>query len=76
VIAVDARDHTLSGNSIAAAGGSKGIGEGIALRLLGSGANVVLIARNVDDLEAAATRARTVARSDQHVLATNADVAS
>ena len=56
-------------------GGSKGIGKAIGQRLLEGGANVVLVARNADDLAAAAAEAEPLIGSEQQVLTAQADVA-
>jgi 3-oxoacyl-[acyl-carrier protein] reductase len=66
----------LIGQWVAVTGGSKGIGEGISLRLLAGGANVVLIARDAHDLERAATAARERATHGQEVHTITADVAN
>jgi glucose 1-dehydrogenase len=56
-------------------GGSKGIGYGIARRLLDAGANVVLVARGKEALDDALHSARGAARDGQEVLGIAADVA-
>jgi glucose 1-dehydrogenase len=56
-------------------GGSKGIGHGIAIRLLGAGANVVMVARGREALDDAVDAARQNATDGQEVLGIMADVA-
>jgi glucose 1-dehydrogenase len=56
-------------------GASKGIGYGIAERLVGDGANVVLVARNVDDLEEAQRSLVKAAGPDQQLVVRPADTA-
>ena len=65
----------VAGDWAAVTGGSKGIGEGIARRLLAGGANVVLIARDPRHLEACASRLRQSAGSHQEVLTISGDIA-
>ena len=49
----DAAMGTLGGQWALVTGASKGIGYAIAEKLVGDGANVVLVARNVEDLDEA-----------------------
>ena len=63
----------LQGQWALVTGASKGIGFGITETLVGAGANVVLVARNRDDLEAAATTLRKTARDDQQIVLRGAD---
>jgi 3-oxoacyl-[acyl-carrier protein] reductase len=56
-------------------GGSKGIGAAIARALHAAGANVVLVARGVEDLELVAADLRSRSSSDQQVLTHVSDVA-
>jgi 3-oxoacyl-[acyl-carrier protein] reductase len=65
----------LAGEWAVVTGGSKGIGKAIAQRLLGGGANVVLVARSASDLESAAAEAKALATDGQQVLTAQADVA-
>jgi NAD(P)-dependent dehydrogenase (short-subunit alcohol dehydrogenase family) len=65
----------LTGEWAVVTGGSKGIGKAIGQRLLAGGANVVLVARNADDLAEAAAEAGAVAAEGQEVLTAQADVA-
>lgn len=63
----------LLGQWAVVTGASKGIGLGIADALFGAGANVVLIARGTEELDAAAQRLESAARPDQLVLTRRAD---
>ena len=56
-------------------GGSKGIGRAIAERLLESGANVVVVARNTVDIDAAVAELSAMASPGQTVVGITADVA-
>ena len=56
-------------------GGSKGIGQGIAARLLAAGANLVLVARRKEALDAAVESARAAAGVGQAVVGITADIA-
>lgn len=66
---------TLSGQWALVTGASKGIGFGIAEKLVGEGANVVLVARNVPDLEEAERALAKVAGPDQRLVVHAADTA-
>jgi len=66
---------SLVGQWAMVTGASKGIGYGIAEKLVGDGANLVLVARNVEDLEEARRGLETVARSDQQLVVKPADTA-
>lgn len=66
---------SLSGQWALVTGASKGIGYGIAEKLVGDGANVVLVARNVEDLEKAAADLAAVAGPDQQLVVRPADTA-
>jgi glucose 1-dehydrogenase len=66
-------DQPLAGQWAVVTGGSKGIGQGIALRLLGGGANVVLVARGKEALDRAVEEARALAPGQQ-VLGMVADM--
>ena len=55
-------------------GGSKGIGQGIAARLLVGGANLVLVARGSEELQSAVEEARAVTADGQVVFGLIADV--
>jgi 3-oxoacyl-[acyl-carrier protein] reductase len=59
---------TLAGQWTLITGASKGIGFGIAEQLVGAGANVVLVARNVDALEEAEAQLRAGAESGQELV--------
>jgi glucose 1-dehydrogenase len=65
----------LAGEWAVVTGGSKGIGKAIGQRFLEGGANVVLVARNADDLAVAAAEAESLIGHDQQVLTARADVA-
>ena len=65
----------LDGQWALVTGASKGIGYAIGEALVGAGANVVLVARNPDDLEAARAELEKVAGDGQQVLARPADTA-
>ena len=54
-------------------GASKGIGFGITQKLVEAGANAVLVARTLDDLEQAATALRKVAGDGQQLVVRTAD---
>lgn len=64
---------SLSGQWALVTGASKGIGYGIAEKLVADGANVVLVARNVDDLEEAQRNLDKLAGPDQQLLVKPAD---
>jgi glucose 1-dehydrogenase len=65
----------LDGQWAAVTGGSKGIGRAIAERLLESGANVVIVARNRADIDTAVAELSASAQSGQCVIGATADVA-
>ena len=65
---------TLAGEWVVVTGGSKGIGRGIAERMLESGANVVLVARNEADIDAAVSELSKQAADTQTVIGLTADV--
>ena len=65
--------RSLAGQWALVTGASKGIGYSIAEQLVGDGANVVLVARNADDLAAARRTLEQVADADQRVLDRPAD---
>ncbi|OHV58715.1 hypothetical protein BCD48_42165 [Pseudofrankia sp. BMG5.36] len=66
-------DHRLDGLWTVVTGGSKGIGLGIAEGFVAAGANVMIVARNADDLNRAGDALRRRAGADQVVLAARAD---
>lgn len=66
-------DVGLAGQWALVTGASKGIGFGIAARLVGAGANVVLVARSAGDLDAAADGLRAGATGDQRVVVRSSD---
>jgi 3-oxoacyl-[acyl-carrier protein] reductase len=66
---------SLSGQWALVTGASKGIGYGIAEKLVGDGANVVLVARNIDDLEEAERSLGELAKPAQQVVVRPADTA-
>src|SRR5687768_11407030 len=66
---------TLDGQWALVTGASKGIGYGIAEKLVGDGANVVLVARNVDDLEEAERSLAKIAGPGQQLVVKPADTA-
>ena len=66
---------TIDGQWAVVTGGSKGIGAAIARRFVEGGANVVLVARGREALDAAASAMRAMARPDREVIGVVADVA-
>lgn len=66
----------LTGQWAVIGGASKGIGQGIAARLLAAGASVVLVARGGEALNGAVAAARACAAPDQEVLGITADLSS
>ncbi len=64
---------SLSGQWALITGASKGIGFGIAEKLVGDGGNLVLVARNVDDLQEAERSLQKVAGPDQQIVVKPAD---
>jgi 3-oxoacyl-[acyl-carrier protein] reductase len=66
---------SLVGQWALVTGASKGIGYGIAEKLVGDGANLVLVARNVEDLEEARRNLEKVAGPDQQLVVKPADTA-
>ena len=64
---------SLAGQWALVTGGSKGIGFAIAQKLVTEGANLVLVARNADDLAAARRQLESIAGSDQQVIDRPAD---
>lgn len=66
---------SLDGQWALVTGASKGIGFGIAEKLVGDGANVVLVARNLDDLEEAERQLAKVAGPGQQLVVKPADTA-
>jgi glucose 1-dehydrogenase len=69
------RHEMLAGEWAVVTGASKGIGRAIAERMLESGANVVLVARNRADIDAAVADLCTRASATQTVIGLTADVA-
>ena len=65
----------LAGQWALVTGASKGIGYGIAEKLVGDGANLVLVARNLDDLGEAERSLAKVAGPDQQLVVKPADTA-
>lgn len=65
----------LEGQWALVTGASKGIGFGIAEKLVADGANVVLVARNVEDLEKAAADLGAIAGPEQRIAVRPADTA-
>lgn len=66
-------DHRLDGLWSVVTGGSKGIGLGIAEAFVAAGANVMMVARNADDLDRAGDTLRRRAGADQVVVTARAD---
>ncbi|MGH9085400.1 MAG: SDR family NAD(P)-dependent oxidoreductase [Acidimicrobiales bacterium] len=66
---------SLTGQWALVTGASKGIGFGIAEKLVGDGANLVLVARNPDDLDEAARNLAELAGPDQELVVRPADTA-
>jgi NAD(P)-dependent dehydrogenase (short-subunit alcohol dehydrogenase family) len=66
---------SLAGQWALVTGASKGIGFGIAEKLVGDGANLVLVARNVGDLERAERNLAKIAGPDQQLVVRPADTA-
>jgi glucose 1-dehydrogenase len=69
-------DGSLRGQWAVVTGASKGIGHGIAERMVAAGANVVLVARTAGALEAARDELRAVAAPGQTVTCVAADTSS
>lgn len=65
----------LHGQWAVVTGGSKGIGRAIAERLLESGSNIVVVARNRADIDAAVTELCAKASAGQLVVGLTADIA-
>jgi glucose 1-dehydrogenase len=65
----------LAGQWALVTGASKGIGYGIAEKLAGDGANLVLVARKLDDLAEAERNLAKIAGPDQQLIVRPADVA-
>jgi len=66
---------SLAGQWALVTGASKGIGYGIAEKLVGDGANLVLVARNLDDLEEAERNLAKSAAPGQQLVMRPADTA-
>jgi 3-oxoacyl-[acyl-carrier protein] reductase len=66
---------SLVGQWALVTGASKGIGFGIAERLVGDGAHIVLVARHLDGLEEAARALSKEAAPDQQIVTRSADTA-
>jgi len=66
-------EQPLSGQWALVTGASKGIGFGIAQRLVGAGANVVLVARNVEALDDARLRLENAAGAGQELVVRSVD---
>ena len=73
--AVTSIGGSLAGQWALVTGASKGIGYGIAERLVDEGANVVLVARDRDDLEEAQHTLEKVAGDGQRVVVRSTDTA-
>ncbi|KFZ05779.1 hypothetical protein V501_08027 [Pseudogymnoascus sp. VKM F-4519 (FW-2642)] len=58
----------LTGKSAVIAGGSQGIGAGVAIRFAQAGANVIIVGRNKERLQEVISEARKVARSTEQKL--------
>jgi len=71
--AAESADHRLDGLWTVVTGASKGIGFGIAEGFVAAGANVMIVARNADDLDRAGKALRQQAGADQVVMTTRAD---
>jgi glucose 1-dehydrogenase/3-oxoacyl-[acyl-carrier protein] reductase len=71
--AAEPADRRLDGLWTVVTGGSKGIGLGIAEGFVAAGANVMIVARNADDLDRAGDALRRRAGADQVVVTTRAD---
>jgi len=68
--------RSLAGQWAVVTGGSMGIGRAIAERLVGGGANVVVVARGREALDETVAAARMSAASGQEVVGIRTDVAS
>jgi 3-oxoacyl-[acyl-carrier protein] reductase len=66
---------SLAGQWALVTGASKGIGYGISQKLVGAGANLVLVARSVDDLAQAQRSLGAIAGPDQRLVVRPADTA-
>jgi 3-oxoacyl-[acyl-carrier protein] reductase len=67
-------DLGLTGRIALVAGASEGIGKAVAMTLAGEGASVIMLARTVATLEAAAAEVRAIARDDAEVMTISTDV--